>query len=718
MLHVVKRDGRTVDFDASKVAGAIRGAADEIGSKLKESEIIEITQKCIERVEKLKDQKISVEEIQDLVEDTLIVQGYKDIGAAYFNYRRERTKVRDIKSDLMRAIEQIGVETDRDNANVGNNFSSKLLRIASESNKWHNLAMMPKKLAKAHENGDLYYHDLDSYNLTTNCLNIETGKVLKRGFNTGYGTINPPRRIETAAELSCILLQSTQNDMFGGQAHVNFDNDMADFIPSTREEVIEEVLSVLKDVPEYEDITEENIHMNPLLKELVNKKLEKRVHQAMQGIVYNLNTMHSRAGSQVPFSSINIGIPKNDDAALICKVFLEEYEKGLGKEEQPIFPNIIFRVKEGVNREENDPYYYLYKLACRVAAKRMNPMFMNIDADFNKYYYDKGIMPATMGCRTYVCSNINGEEGPQGRGNIAPVTMNLPRIGILAKGDLNKFFDILNSRLEMAREALLHRYGVLKSLRVKDLPFVAGQHLMKGSENLGDNDYIEPILKQGTWGIGFIGLAETLIALVGEHHGESKESQELGMKIISTIREFCDKYKEIDRLNYSCYATPAEGLSGKFIFQDKAVFGEIPGVTDKDYYTNSYHVPVYFPISIKEKIDIEAPYHKICNGGHITYIELDDYPQPEDVKSIIDYAYKNSNISYMGINFHIKYCRDCGTYLNSGEHKCTKCGSLNIQGISRVTGYLSLDERFGSGKIAERADRTSHTETHRAFYNV
>ncbi|MFD3158463.1 anaerobic ribonucleoside-triphosphate reductase [Haloimpatiens sp. FM7330] len=718
MLYVVKRDGRRVEFDSTKVTNAIKGAADEIGFKLKESEAIELTQKSIELIENLSKKQITVEEIQDIVENILLNNGFKQIGEAYFNYRRERTKVREIKSDLMNVIEQIGVETDRDNANVGNNFSSKLLRIASESNKWHNLAMMPKKLAKAHENGDLYYHDLDSYNLTTNCLNIETGKVLKRGFNTGYGTINPPRRIETAAELACILLQSTQNDMFGGQSHVNFDNDMSDFVEPTRQEVIQEILETLKDIPGYENISKENIYNYSKAKEILNKKLHKRIHQAMQGIVYNLNTMHSRAGSQVPFSSINLGIPKNEDAAIVCKVFLEEYEKGLGKGEQPIFPNIIFRVKEGVNRESNDPYYYLYELACRVASKRMNPMFMNIDADFNKEYYDKGIIPATMGCRTYVCSNINGSEGPAGRGNIAPTTINLPRVGILAKGDLNRFFDLLNNRLELAREALLHRYGVLKKLKVKDMPFVAGQHLMKGSENLKDDDYIEPILKQGTWGIGFIGLAETLIALTGKHHGESREVQELGLKIINYIREFCDKCKEKDKLNFSCYATPAEGLSGKFIAQDKAIFGLVPNVTDKDYYTNSYHVPVSYKLSIKDKIDIEAPYHKICNGGHITYLELEDYPQPEDVKSIIDYAYKNTNISYMGINFHIRYCRQCGTNLDIEQQKCNKCGSTDIQGISRVTGYLSLDERFGVGKVAERADRTSHNGDHKSVYNV
>ena len=602
----------------------------------------------------------------------------------------------------MKVIKKIGVETDRDNANVGNNFSSKLLRIASESNKWHNLYNMPKHLAKAHELGELYFHDLDSYNLTTNCLHIPTGEVLSRGFNTGYGTIKAPKRIETAAELSCILLQSTQNDMFGGQSHPDFDNDMAQFIEPTRNEIREELLEL--------GIEEKR------LDDLVEKKLRSRIHQAMQGVVYNLNTMHSRAGSQVPFSSVNLGIPNSNDAALICEIFLREYEKGLGKGEQPIFPNIIFRVKKGVNREQDDPYYYLFKIACEVASKRMNPTFMNIDADFNKEYYDKGYIPATMGCRTYLMKNVNGEPGCKGRGNIAPITINLPRIGIEANKDINKFFEILQNRLTLAKEALLHRYSILKKLKVKDLPFVAGQGLMRGSEDLMPDDSIEPILKQGTWAIGFIGLAETLYALIGSHNGETDEARNLGLKIIKFIRKYTDKLVEETQLNWSCYATPAEGLSGKFIKKDKKIYGIIKGVTDKEYYTNSFHIPVNYNISIKDKIDIEAPYHKLCNAGHISYIELDDSPSPEVIMEIINYAYKRTNISYIGINFHIRYCKECGTSIENNLNSCPKCNSKNIQGISRVTGYLSLDERFGPGKYEERLDRRSHTGNYKNNY--
>ncbi|MGL5347170.1 MAG: anaerobic ribonucleoside-triphosphate reductase [Peptostreptococcaceae bacterium] len=704
MLYVVKRDGRQVAFNSVKIAKAIKGAGEEIGVKLRESQILDTIQKVINYIEMSGSESVTVEEIQNLVEKALLDGGYEKIKIAYANYRRERTQVREIKSDLMKAIQRIGVETDRDNANVGNNFSSKLLRIASESNKWHNLSTMPKSLAKGHENGDVYYHDLDSYNLTTNCLHIPTREILEGGFNTGYGTINAPKRIETAAELSCILLQSTQNDMFGGQSHPDFDNDMGVFVNPTREEIRRELEELEVPKEKIEKLTEE--------------RLRKRVHQAMQGVVYNLNTMHSRAGSQVPFSSINLGIPYSEDAALVCEIFLLEYEKGLGKGEQPIFPNIIFRVKEGVNRESGDQYHYLYQLACRVAAKRMNPTFMNIDADFNKEYYDQGYMPATMGCRTYLMKNINGEPGCKGRGNIAPTTINLPRIGMQANGDINKFFEILDSRLELAKDSLLHRYSVLKNLKVKDLPFVAGQGLMKGSEGLKPDDSIEPILKQGTWGIGFIGLAETLIALVGKHHGEDEETRKLGLKIITYMREYIDRITEETSLNWSCYATPAEGLSGKFIKQDKKVFGLVKGVTDKEYYTNSYHVPVNFPISIKNKIDIEAPYHKLCNAGHISYLEVDDCPTGEAIMDILDYAYKHTNISYLGINFHIRYCKNCGTYLNSSQCKCTNCGGNDIQGVSRVTGYLSLDERFGPGKYQERESRISHTGTNKNNYTV
>ena len=697
MFKVLKRDGRKVPFDLEKIERAILKSDDNLTT----NQLKEILNEIVIILGDYSKEIIDVEEIQNTIINVLIKRNYTEIAEKYSNYRKERTRIRDIKSDLMKTVKNIGIATDRDNANVGNNFSSKLLRISSETNKWQNLSNMPLYLAKLHEIGDLYYHDLDSYNLTVNCLHIPTKEILERGFNTGYGFINPPQRLDTAATLSCILLQSSQNDLFGGQSHPDFDNDLAFFVERTRKEIKEEA-------DKY--ITES------LKEKFIEEKVESSIRQAMQGIIYNLNSMHSRAGSQVPFSSVNLGLPTSDDAALICKIFLEEYEKGLGKGEQPLFPNIIFRVKKGLNANKEDKYYYLYQLACRVASKRMNPTFMNIDADFNKKYYDMGYVPATMGCRTYIMSNINGEPGCKGRGNIAPVTINLPRIGIQAKGDVNKFFNILEERLELAKESLLHRYSVLKNLKVKDLPFAVGQGLMKGSEGLSDEDTIEPILRQGTWGIGFIGLAETLISLTGHHHGEDEKSRELGEKIVSYIRDYTDKITKEYKLNFSTYATPAEGLSGKFIEKDKKMFGEILRVTDKEYYTNSYHVPVNYPISIIDKINIEAPYHKLCNAGHISYIEVDDTPSAEVIESILNYAYNNTNISYLGINFHIRYCKNCGETVETGLKHCEKCGSSEIQGISRVTGYLALDERFGKGKYEEKQDRLSHTGNHSKIY--
>ena len=654
MVYVIKRDNRRVLFNKDKIQSAIIKSSENNQVDLSIKEVKKIVDLVVKKITDTKLESIAVEQIQDMVVDSLYELGYSLLAKMYQSYREERTRIRESKSDLMKKIISIGIETDRDNANVGNNFSAKLLRIASEANKWHILnVILPPRLAKLHENGDVYIHDLDSYNLTVNCLHLPTGKILARGFNTGYGSINPPKHIEVAAELTCILLQSTQNDMFGGQSHCNFDNDLAPYVALTRNSIRKSLI-------------ENNIALDRI-DELTEAQTNRRVHQAMQAVVYNLNTMHSRAGSQVPFSSLNIGIPKSKDAALVCQAFLEEYAKGMGQGEQPIFPNIIFRVKSGVNREEDSPYHYLFKLACEVAGQRMNPTFMNIDADFNKEYYDKGYMPATMGCRTYIMSNINGEPGVEGRGNNAPATINLVRCAILAKGDINKFFEIFDQRINDAMEINEHRHETLKKLKVKDLPFVAGQKIMLGSENLQPDDSIEPIMKNGSWGIGYIGLAETLTALIGKHHGESAQAQELGLKIVTHLRERCNEFTKAKKMNVSCYATPAEGLSGKFVAIDKRIFGVIKGVTDKNYYTNSYHIPVGFHISIADKIKIEAPYHKLSNGGHISYIEFDSYPSGETIRKILTWAYSQTNINYMGINFHIRYCRDCAERMHKVE---------------------------------------------------
>lgn len=772
-MIITRTDGTAEKYNSNRIYRALKQASLKVEG-IKDSDIIRETNKITKRVKDLGLEKISLDELEEIIFSVLL-EDYPTLLSSYRGYRKEREILNINKSDFMKVVKQVGVQTDRDNANVGNNFSAKLLRISSHTNKFQNLGSMPKALAKLHETGYLYYHDLDSYNLTSNCLHIPTGKMLNRGFNTGYGTTTRPRSIETAANLSCILLQSSQNDLFGGQSHPNFDNDLAPYVEETRKKEILEVLFNryldrlddkwlpmleyitnkygnkiekwnFKDIYEdaqFAECTAERYKLEEIESEIegiqedinlgyysltkieqlkVNGEVITSVRQAMQSIVYNLNTMHSRAGSQVPFSSLNIGLPQSEDAALIDRLFLEEYEKGLGKREQPIFPNIIFRCKKGVNRK-GDPYYYLYQLACKVAAKRMNPTFMNMDASFNKKFYDRGIIPATMGCRTYLCSNVNGPEGPDARGNNACTTINLPRLGIETILTLGKeavgteqaislFFESFDKVINAAKDSLLHRFETLKKLKVKDLPFAAGQGLMLGSEGLDPNDSIEPILLNGTWGIGFIGLAETLKVLTGYHHGESETSRQLGFKIIQHLRAMTDKFTQELHLNFGCYATPAEGLSDNFTKQDIARFGQIEWVTSKGFYTNSYHVPVDYTISIKNKLEIEAPYHALCNSGHISYIELDGTPTGEVIETIVSGAYDTTDISYIGINFHIRYCKECGHYLDINDgHVCPKCGSSHIQGISRVTGYLSLDERFGPGKVKERSKRVAHSES-------
>lgn len=700
--YVVKRDGKMEMFDITKIINAVNKACNDGMIEFENEETF--MHLLVDYQMKNEEESVTVESIQDTVIDLLGKVGAEEILGQYKSFRESRTKVRETKSSIMQTIRELGRETDRDNGNVGNNFSAKLLRIASEANKWAMLAAMPKPMAKHHETGDFHIHDLDSYNLTTNCLNLRTGWLLENGFNTGYGTLRTPQRIESAAMLSCIMLQSSQNDMFGGQAHPNFDIDLAPYVGKTREE-------------------ERRLHPDDSDEKIEERTLE-RLAQAMQSVICNLNTMHSRAGAQVPFSSLNIGIPRGKtereekDAALVCEYVLKAYIAGMGNGEACIFPNIIFRLKEGVNKYPSDPYYYLFQLACESAAKRMNPTFCDLDASFNKVLYDDGILVNLMGCRTRVAENINGPSIPEGRGNIAPVTINLVKLAIRAgRGEIRRFYRLLDEMLGASERNLLHRYDTLKELKVKDLPFVAGQHIMTGSEGLEMNDSIEPILIQGTWGIGFIGLAECLTMLTGKHHGESEESRKLGFEIVQHIRNFTDELKEKHKLNFSCYASPAEGLSGRFPKIDRKKYGVIEGVTDKDYYTNSFHIPVGYNISISDKVAIEAPYHKLCNGGHITYIELDHQPSAKEIEQITVRTFDNTDGDYLAINFHIKYCKKCEANLTEKQEVC-KCGSTDIQGISRITGYLALDERFGPGKKAERADRVSHTTGNLIYYSI
>ena len=704
--RVIKRDGKLENFEIKKIVTAVDKACNDGYIVMHDEDLFyDILRSNLFNL----DTEVTVEEIHDIVVQTLRYHGEEEAADNYEAYRKERSKIRETKSNIMKTIVELGKETDRDNGNVGNNFSAKLLRIASEANKWAMLAAMDKEMAKHHENGDYHIHDLDSFNLTVNCSHLPVEKFLKNGFNTGYGTLNSPKRIESAAMLCCIMLQSEQNDQFGGVALPDFDIALAPYVEMTREEERQFFIKAGK------EIDENYVEMRTLF----------RVEQAMQSVICNLNTMHSRAGSQVPFSSLNIGIPrgKNEqeekDSALICEHIIKAYMNGMGNGEACIFPNIIFRTKEGVNINPEDKYYYLFELACESASKKMNPTFCSLDADCNRPFYEKGILTDIMGCRTRVMDNINGEATPIGRGNIAPVTMNLVRMAIKAgRGNIDKFFDILDYMLVESEKNLLYRYDTLKKLKVSDLPFGVGQGVFVGSEGLQSNDSIEPVLKQGTWGIGFLGLAECLTMLTGYHHAQTDEARELGLKIVRRIREFCDDAKERNQLNFSCYAAPSEGLSGRFPAIDRAKYGIIEGVTDKDYYTNSCHVPVGYNISIQDKMAIEAPYHTLCNGGHIAYIEVDTYPTGKQIESMVRKTFElNKELDYLAINFHIKYCRECAKLLEEYQDKCT-CGSTDIQGISRITGYLALDGRFGKGKKAERKDRVSHLNGNLVYYSV
>ncbi|MEG0372107.1 MAG: anaerobic ribonucleoside-triphosphate reductase, partial [Clostridium sp.] len=431
------------------------------------------------------------------------------------------------------------------------------------------------------------------------------------------------------------------------------------------------------------------------------------VYQAMEALVYNLNSMHSRAGAQVPFSSINLGTDTTVEGRMVIKAMLEAFDKGLGKGESPIFPNLVFRVKEGVNFNEGDTNYDLFKLAVKVASHRMNPTFSFMDTSFNKKYGDE---VSYMGCRTRTIANRNGEEISAGRGNIAPITINLPRLAIKAgKNNIKGFFQELDNILDLCHRQLLHRFAVVSDLKVCDLPFLMGQKLYLGSDKLGQNDTIKDAIKNGTLGIGFIGLAETLIALIGSHHGETKEAMALGYEIISHIKEYCDKVSSEDGLNFVCYATPAEGTAGRFTPRDREKFGEIERVTDKEFYTNSYHVPVDKEISLFDKMEIEGRFHSLCSGGHISYVELDSSINQnlEAFEKILRWMNK-CDIGYAGINFPIDECRTCGHGGIIEEDMCPECGSNDIRRIRRITGYLSTVDRFNDAKKSELDMRVKH----------
>ena len=661
---IIKRDGREVEFDYSKIANTINKAGQETGEIHESETILNLVSQVIK---KIKD-KATVEEIQDVIEKVLMKNGYTDTAKAYILYRDKRTRKREGKSELMDAVEEILKETHRENANVSNSPSAKMLQIASAASKNFYLSrVIPYDFSKAHREGDIHIHDLDFYGKTLTCLYIPLARLLAEGFDNGHGYIRPPKRPGSATALAAIILQSNQNDMHGGQAFAFFDRDMAPYMENADDE---------------------------------------EVYQAMEALVYNLNSMHSRAGAQVPFSSINLGCDTTPAGRKVTRNFLKAFEAGLGRGENPIFPNVIFRLKEGINFNPGDPNYDLFQLAIRVASKRLNPTFSFMDSSFNKRY---GTEVSTMGCRTRVIANRHGEEVSDGRGNLSFTTINLPRIALKSK-TITEFWQNLSDICELTFAQLYERYCYQSKLLVKDMPFLMGQKLYMESEDLGWHDPIGKAIKHGTLSPGFIGLAETLKLLTGFHHGERKDAQKLGEAIVSFIKQKVDEAADYYDLNYTLLATPAEGLSGRFIAIDREKFGIIKDVTDKEFYTNSFHVPVDYPNSSAKKIAIEGPYHKYCSAGHISYIEMPSPPEhnPEAVESIIRHMAK-CDMGYAGINYPIDFCNDCGYQGVINEEGCYKCGSFNIKRVRRITGYLSTEDKFNDAKKAELRKRVSHS---------
>ena len=771
IIHIIKRDGRKVPFNIEKIETAIFRAAQSVGGT-DENEALELAAQVCESYEKEYGKEVpTVEQIQDIVEKVLIENGHAKTAKAYILYRYKRTKEREAKSNFMQTMSELtfdaAIESDikRENANIdGDTAMGTMLKYGSTAAKaFYESSVLKEAHAKAHANGDIHIHDLDFLTLTTTCCQIDLQSLFHNGFSTGHGFLREPNDISSYSALACIAIQSNQNDQHGGQSIPTFDYAMADGVRKTyMHRYVDNIARGLEllcnidfdkakeSAKEFQKTIKENYDIVPILandngyqeKELpyleeisdpeTARKIQKfafdnavretdrATYQAMEALVHNLNTMNSRAGAQTPFSSINYGTDTSVEGRMVIKNILLAEEAGLGNGETPIFPIHIFKVKEGINYNEDDPNYDMFKLACRVSAKRLFPNFSFIDAPFNLPYYKPG-HPETeiayMGCRTRVMGNVYdpSREIVTGRGNLSFTSINLPRLAIKADHNVGAFFDSLDELLDLTIDQLNDRFRIQCSKRVRNYPFLMGQGVWLDSDKLGPDDTVGEVLKHGTLTVGFIGLAEALKALIGAHHGESEEARELGLEIVKHMRERTDLESQKTGLNYSLIATPAEGLSGRFVKMDAERFGIIEGVTDREYYTNSFHVPVYYPIRAFEKIKIEAPYHALTNGGHISYIELDGDPLENlpAFEKVIRYM-KECGIGYGSVNHPVDRDSECG-YTGIIGDSCPKCGrhesddNVAFERIRRITGYLvgTLD-RFNNAKKAEVKDRVKH----------
>ena len=743
-LKVVKRNGKKVDFDGSKIAVAIKKGFDSLiredeEPKYNERDIQKVYQHVIKTIDKeYKDaEKIKIEQIQDLIEASLQKLKYDDVYKSFSEYRERRTASRQLFADekkmhkFLKSLEGLGLKSaseedaKRENANIdGNSAMGTMLQYGSTvSKEFAKAYLMKKKFADAHDNGDIHIHDMDFLAMgTTTCMQIDLNKLFKNGFSTGHGHLRSPKDIMSYGALAAIAIQSNQNDQHGGQSIPAFDFymapgvlktfkkqfkqavyellDFSDFINFVNMDKIEKEIDKLEsiefDINMFESFfkgSEEVRKVFTKAYEIALAKTDRQTYQAMEAFVHNLNTMHSRAGAQVPFSSINFGTDISPEGRMVTRNYLLSVDAGLGKNETPIFPISIFKVKEGVNYNKEDPNYDLFKLSCKVSAKRLFPNFSFLDSSFNKPYYKEGDFTTEvcyMGCRTRVIGNVadpNKEITP-GRGNLSFTSINLPRLGIKhgivtnEKTDMKGFYEELGNLMDLVKDQLLERFEIQCNKRIYNFPFLLEQGVWLDSEKLKPEDRLRKVLKHGTLSIGFIGLAECLKALIGEHHGESDKAQKLGLEIIGFMRKKCDEYSQEYKLNFTCLATPAEGLSGRFVNIDKAIYGKIKGVTDREYYTNSFHIPVYYNISIVDKLKKEGKYHKLTNAGHISYIELDgDTTENLEAFEKIVRTMKECDIGYGAINHPVDRDPVCG-YVGIIGDVCPGCGRHAYEGVS------------------------------------
>lgn len=737
---IVKRDGRKVSFNEDKISNAIRKALisahpdDKSTSQYEEDLVEKLTRRVVSDIEKQNLEEPSVENTQDIIEKVLIQEGMASEAKNFILYRQNRTNVRNYNTDLTKIYRDLtskstaDMDLKRENANIDANAPMGLmLRFGSEGSKdYVRRYVLRPEHSIAHSRGDIHIHDLDFYMLTINCCQIGLKDLFKRGFSTGHGFLREPQSIQSAAALCCIAIQSNQNDMHGGQSIPLFEYDLAPYVAISYSKHLCKVICIClrndeADVSEVKEYCKElydkydtclSDEVQSLIKAKVLEVLkkydtdeldvtknvdyimseaikltERETYQAMEALIHNLNSMQSRAGAQVPFSSINYGTGTQPEHRMIMKNVLLATDAGLGGGETPIFPVQIFKVKDGINTKKGDPNYDLFELACKVSAKRLFPNFSFLDAPYNAQYYKPGhpeTEVALMGCRTRVVSNYydKTKEIIPGRGNLSFTTINLPRLAIEAHGSISKFFESLDKMIYMVFDQLMDRFEIIAKKQVFNYPFLMGQGVWVDSDRLNPEDTIEDVIKNGTMSVGFIGLAECLVALIGKHHGESKEAYDLGYKIIKHMRDLTDKHTVDTGLNFSLFSTPAEGLSGRFVKIDKRLYGSIPGVTDREYYTNSFHVPVYYEISAADKIKTEGPFHALCNAGSISYIEMDGdlTKNVEAFKNVILYM-KECGVGYGSINHPVDRCPVCN-YVGIIGDVCPRCGRKDGEGVS------------------------------------